>query len=199
MPLKASNLAVSLQCRAGRLFSKIPLSANKITALAVAFALAGFLLSLAGMHPLSVAFFALAGLSDAIDGAVARERKEASPLGAYLDGIADRIVEFLLISSLFLYQLPSLILPSFAWLVLALFFGTCMTSFATAYADHRKVAGFQKISRQPGILPRAERFALLFTALLLAPACPLCASLAIFACAALSIATFAQRLAFFIS
>jgi hypothetical protein len=74
-----------------------------------------------------------------------------------------------------------------------------MTSFATAYADHRKAADAKKIARQPGILPRAERLILLFAALALVPFCPECTSFLLFAGAVLSAITFAQRFAYFAS
>jgi len=197
MPLKATSFGASFQKALGKLFSCLPLSANQITVCALLLALVGFYFAYAQQPFLSLLFFILSGATDAIDGAVARARKEVSARGAYIDGMIDRLVEFLFICSFFFYALPPFILPAGAWLVALLFFGTCMTSFATAYADHRKVADAKKLAHQPGIFPRAERLILLFIALALVPFCASCASFLIFAGAALAAITFAQRFGYF--
>jgi archaetidylinositol phosphate synthase len=197
MGLKASELGKSLQKASGRLFSRIPLSANQITVCALFLALIGFFFAYMQQPLLSLLFFILSGATDAIDGAVARARKEVSSRGAYIDGMIDRLVEFLFIVSFAFYALPDFVLPLSLTLALYLFFGTCMTSFATAYADHRKVADARKIARQPGLLPRAERLVILFAALLCVPYCAQCASFLLFAGAVLSVVTFAQRFGYF--
>jgi phosphatidylglycerophosphate synthase len=197
MALKTTNLGISLQKRAGRLFSAIPLSANQITVFALILALIGFFLAYMQQPLASLLFFILSGITDAIDGAVARARKQVSARGAYIDGMIDRLVEFLFILSFAFYALPPFIAPLELLLVFYLFFGSCMTSFATAYAEHRKVADARKIASQPGILPRAERLIILFASLALVPFCPACSSFLIFAGAALSVVTFAQRFAYY--
>jgi len=197
MTLKTTSFGASFQKASGRLFSRLPLSANQITACSLLLALIGFYFAYAQQPLVSLLFFILSGAADAIDGAVARERKEVSARGAYIDGMIDRLVEFLFACSFFFYALPSFILPSGAWIITLLFFGSCMTSFATAYADHRKVADARKIASQPGIFPRAERLIILFAALALVPFCPACVSFLLFAGAALSMMTFAQRFWYF--
>ncbi|MFA6328983.1 MAG: CDP-alcohol phosphatidyltransferase family protein [Candidatus Micrarchaeia archaeon] len=197
MALKSTSLGVSFQKASGELFSRLPLSANQITVCALLFALAGFYFASAHQPLFSLFFFILSGATDAIDGAVARARNEVSSRGAYIDGIIDRLVEFLFILSFAFYALPDFILPLALTLALYLFFGTCMTSFATAYADHRKAAGAKKLAAQPGILPRAERLIILFIALALVPFCPSCSSFLLLAGAALSTITFAQRFRYF--
>jgi phosphatidylglycerophosphate synthase len=193
MALKNTSFGASFQKALGGLFSRLPLSANQITLCALLLALIGFYFAYLQQPLASLFFFVLSGTADAIDGAVARARKEVSARGAFIDGMIDRLVEFLLICSFFFYALPAFIVPSALSLVLFLFFGTCMTSFATAYADHRKAARPAKIARQPGILPRAERLILLFIALALVPYCAQCASALLFTGAALATITFAQR------
>jgi len=197
MPLKTTSLGVSFQKASGKLFAHLPLSANQITLCALLLALVGFYFAYAQQPLLSLLFFILSGATDAIDGAVARARKQVSARGAYIDGMIDRLVEFLFICSFFFYALPPFILPAGAWLIAYLFFGSCMTGFATAYADHRKAAGARKLASQPGILPRAERLILLFAALALVPFCPECASALLAAGAALAAITFAQRFGYF--
>ncbi len=142
---------------------------------------------------------------DALDGAVARAKNQVSNKGAYIDGITDRLVEFLFVLSFLFYALPSFALPLFQaaaipsnlLLIIILFFGSAMTSFATAYAEHRHVADSKKIAGQPGILPRAERLILLFIALALVPFNPAATSFVLFAAAALCFITFCQRFAYF--
>ncbi|MFA5929921.1 MAG: CDP-alcohol phosphatidyltransferase family protein [Candidatus Micrarchaeia archaeon] len=195
--LKKTSIGVRFQQEAGRLFSCLPLSANQITVCALLLALVGFYFAYAQQPLLSLLFFILSGATDAIDGAVARARKEVSTRGAYIDGMIDRLVEFLFACSFFFYALPPFILPAAAWIIAFLFFGSCMTSFATAYADHRKVANARKLASQPGIFPRAERLILLFIALALVPFCLSCASFLLFAGAVLAAITFGQRFLYF--
>jgi len=197
MALKTTSFGASFQKESGKLFARLPFSANQITVFALVLAVVGFYFAYLQQPLLSLFFFILSGAADAIDGAVARARKEVSARGAYIDGIIDRLVEFLFICSFAFYALPAIILPPALTLALLLFFGTCMTSFATAYADHRKVADARKIARQPGILPRAERLILLFAALALVPFCAQCSSALLLICAALSAVTFAQRFIYF--
>jgi len=197
MALKTTSLGVSLQKASGKLFARLPLSANQITVCALLLAIVGFYFAYLQQPLLSLPFFILSGAADAIDGAVARARKEVSARGAYIDGVIDRLVEFLFVLSFIFYSLPAIIIPTALSLVLILFFGSCMTGFATAYADHRKVADAKKLARQPGILPRAERLILLFIALALVPFAPLYSSVLLLLGAGLAIITFAQRFSYF--
>jgi len=193
MALKKIPALLSLQKAAGNLFSALPLSANQITLSALVFALIGFFLSLSQQLYPSLFFFLLACAADALDGAVARAKNQVSNRGAYIDGIIDRLVEFFFILSFFHYALPTFILPSGFLLICVLFFGTCMSSFATAYAEHRHVADSRKIRAQPGIFPRAERAIGLALAMFLIPINPAYSSAILFAEAALCAVTFAQR------
>lgn len=196
--LKKSRLGAQLQAAAGKLFSAIPLSPNQITVLALVFAIIAAYFAYLGQPIAALLFFIIAGATDAIDGAVARARNEVTARGAYIDGIIDRLVEFLMILSFAFFALPSVLgIPISLALVLYLFFGSCMTSFSTAYAEHRKVADAKKIASQPGILPRAERLILLFLALALVPFAPLASSAIITIGALLCIVTFAQRFAYY--
>ena len=197
MALKKTSIGVSFQAKAGKLFARLPFSANQITVFSVFLAAIGLVFAYLQQPLFSLLFFILSGASDAIDGAVARAKNEVSARGAYIDGISDRLVEFLFILSFACFALPAFIVPTALSLVCFLFFGSCMTGFATAYADHRKVADKKKLARQPGILPRAERLILLFIALAAVPFCPQCASALLFAGAALSAVTFAQRFLYF--
>jgi phosphatidylglycerophosphate synthase len=197
MSLKKHTSLSSLQSRLGRHLAFIPFSPNQITLSALLFAIIGLFFAHQGSPFPSLLFFILAGAADAIDGAVARARGQVSAKGAYIDGIVDRLVEFLFVLSLFFYPLPAFILPAWLLLLFLLFFGSAMTSFATAYANHRKVASYAKISCQPGVLPRAERLLLLYAALFFVPIFPASASFILLCAAALSLLTFAQRFLYF--
>lgn len=107
-------------------------------------------------------FFALAAFFDKIDGAVARYKNIATKKGAYLDTIADRYAELIAISGFLFIQMPSFILPFYAWLFLYLF-GSMMTTYA-------KAAAKEKLGKdiRGGLLERAERMILLFAGLVLA-------------------------------
>ncbi|MCX8195429.1 MAG: CDP-alcohol phosphatidyltransferase family protein [Candidatus Micrarchaeota archaeon] len=191
--LKNLKMAKKLQAKLGEILAAIPLSANHWTLLSIPAALLGLYFAYLSLPLHSLAMFLLAVAIDMLDGAVARAKKQVSAFGAYLDGITDRIVEFLLLVSFLFYSLPDFLLPAPILLILILFFGSCMTSFSVAYADHRKVADAKKLSKVPGILPRAERLILLLFALALIPYSPDGASFVIFAAALLSFLTFCQR------
>jgi cardiolipin synthase len=72
--------------------------------------LAPFLVAaiLEGRWPLSFALFVAAGLTDALDGALARLLKQRSMLGQYLDPVADK----LLLSTLFLVLMHEGLMPT---------------------------------------------------------------------------------------
>jgi len=199
MALKKSKFGASFQSALGRFFSVIPLTANQITVFALLFAAAGFYASYLGLPFHALLLFLFAAAVDAIDGAVARFRKEVSDKGAYIDGIIDRLVEFLFIISFFFFLPGNAVVFAGACLITILFFGTCMTSFATAYAEHRHVADSKKISSQPGILPRAERLIALFASFILLAYGSAWAYLLLPLIALLCIVTFFQRFLYFSS
>jgi phosphatidylglycerophosphate synthase len=197
MAIKNTGFAASYRGFVGRLFAAIPLSPTQITLLSLLPAAAGLYFAYEHRPLVSLLSFFLAGILDTIDGAVARSRGQVSARGAYIDGMVDRLVEFLFILSLFLYPLPPFILPAGLSLILILFFGSTMSAFAIAYADHRKVASLGETGRAPGILPRAERYMLLFAALLFVPFFPASSSFILLCCALLSFVTFCQRFWYF--
>jgi phosphatidylglycerophosphate synthase len=140
----------NLQKKAGKALSFLPLSPDQCTLLSVLFAAIGSY-CIFQLSPLSLLFFLIAFLLDALDGALARAKGLSTPFGAYLDGICDRLVEFLALFPLFF--LPSFMLPA----LLTLFFGSCMNSFSKAYADHRMGVDSGKAAAMRNLLPRAER------------------------------------------
>lgn len=160
-----------ISVKLGMIFSRVGLSPNMWTLLAIFPAILGFI-TLAICHNLfeSFFYFLAAGVIDAIDGAVARVTSRVSAMGAFLDGVIDRYVEFLLYLGLLFYLMakaPEFIVPSYVWIVF-LVFGAIMPTFVRAYADHRKVVTEpMDLRRMGGLLERAERLILLYIGLLL--------------------------------
>jgi archaetidylinositol phosphate synthase len=182
----------AFQSSVGSALSFIPLTPNQLTAISVLFAIGCFLSLASGLIAPAIACFLIAVFLDMIDGAIARAKKMATAKGAYLDGVADRFVEFFVLFGLVLFGLPDFILPAFIWLFIILFFGSCMTAFCKAYADHRGALSKEKLSRFGGMFNRAERMALLFLVLLLAAPWPSASSALLAIIAALSVMSVAE-------
>lgn len=205
MVMKAglSETAEWIGVKLGIVFSRIPLTPNQWTVLSLIPAILGFV-ALAYYKEMGwgLALFALSAFIDAIDGGVARVTGSVSNLGAYLDGMVDRIVEGLLYGGLMLFGLPdsSLLgrpMPMWHWLVLLLFIGGAMVSYARAYADHRKVVTDEKkLRKMGGILERAERLTLVFAGMLLFYMDVAYLNAAIIIAALLSCITLSQRIWF---
>jgi phosphatidylglycerophosphate synthase len=185
--------------RLGMIFSKIPISANTWTLLSLVPAVIGFVFLVYKQMENALVLFAISALIDAVDGGVARVTGTVSNLGAYLDGMMDRIVEGLLLMGIMFNDMPDLVIggyatPSFLWVVLLLFFGSAMVSFSQSYAVYRRVLRDDKrISKMPGILERAERLILVFLGMLLYRFSSLYLTYAIALAALLSILTVIQR------
>jgi archaetidylinositol phosphate synthase len=194
-----SELCNRVSIRIGLVFSKIPISANAWTLLSLLPAVIGFVFLVQRQMERALAFFVISALMDAIDGGVARVTGTVSNLGAYLDGMMDRVVEGLLLIGIMLYGIPDLSIggyttPSFMWIALLLFFGSAMVSYSRAYAVYRRVLKENKrISRMPGILERAERLILVFLGMRLYGVDPIYLTYAIALAAVLSIITVMQR------
>lgn len=190
--LKSSGFSKGISEALGGIFGWIPIHPNAVTAVAVLLAIGGFVLFFYSLNFLGLAFFILAFLLDAVDGAIARAKGLVSRKGAFLDGISDRLVEFFLILALFVV-VPDL--QTQLLLLAILFFGTCMTSFVKAYAEHSGLVDNETAKRMPGLLERAERSVLLVLCLsllafsLVSWVLPLLVLIAL-----LSIITFAQRI-----
>ena len=151
----------------GMAFSQVPISPNKWTIISLFPAIIGVYFLLQHELAWALGLFALAAAMDAIDGGVARVIGRVTNYGAYLDGMTDRFVEAAMLFGLMLFGYPGWIVPGWMWLAGMLFFGTTMTTFSRAYADHRKVVTEkEQLDRMGGILERAERLILIFASML---------------------------------
>ena len=111
----------------------------------------------------------LSSFLDLVDGSVARVTGRVSRLGAYLDTITDRYVEFIIVLGILLAGIPGFLIPSAAWIIIYLF-GAMMTTYAKAAAMEK---GLTEREIRGGIFERAERLILLLAGLLLAALEPL--------------------------
>jgi archaetidylinositol phosphate synthase len=153
-----------------RRFSRLGISPTGWTMMSLVLAAAGCAALVSHHLAFGLIFFAISGFMDMVDGAVARATNSSSAKGAFIDGVLDRYVEMLLFLGLIFYMRPDyvlLLLPVQAWIAM-LIFGSIMTSFSRAYADHR---GLVKdpllLKRMGGVLERAERLMLLYLGMLL--------------------------------
>lgn len=152
----------NLSLRIGKFFSKFGLSPNQLTGISVLFALAGFYFLTKKAFLFAFLSLVIAAILDFIDGAVARATGKQTKLGAYLDTIADRYVEFIIILGVLFASLPKFIISAAGWITIFLF-GSLVTTYA-------KAAAFEKLGLKinGGVLERAERLALLLIGILLA-------------------------------
>ncbi len=195
------NFSEKFSTRIGLVFSKFPLSPNAWTILSIIPAIAGFYFLVFPKNLLySALLFLFAAFLDIVDGGVARVTGRVSNLGAYIDGVADRIVEAMLFFGLMLYSVPDYILPGYIWAALALFFGSAMTTFVEVYADHRNAISDPKVfAKMRGILERMERITLVFIGMVLGYfVAPVYLTYALAIVCVLAIITVIQRIAFVI-
>ncbi|NYT02123.1 MAG: CDP-alcohol phosphatidyltransferase family protein [Methanosarcinales archaeon] len=150
-------------------FSRLGLHPNTWSLLSLPAAAGGLIALWAHSLPWGLACFVLSGVLDMVDGAVARATGKSSTLGAFADGVLDRYVELFLVLGLMLYLQEGqfLFLSLQVWMVL-LIFGSLMTSFVRAYADHRGlVKDPGMLTRMGGLLERPERLMLLYAGMVL--------------------------------
>ncbi len=129
----------------------LPKNPNVLTISALAIALSS--LPFSAFHiaePLIPLLLALAGIVDIIDGLIARFYKRSTPLGAFLDSVMDRYVDFIAIADMWLLSTRSSLNSILA---LTLLMGSLMTSYARARAES---LGISLLGR--GLLERSERY-----------------------------------------
>lgn len=123
-------------------------------------------------------FLILAGVSDMLDGSLARANGEATPFGSYIDSVADRLTE-------------GLIFTGIAWHLraqpeLLVVFAALAGSFLVSYAKARSEA--LGVTCEVGLMERPERFIVLVAGALVGLLVP-----ALWVLATLTLLTAGQR------
>lgn len=155
------HLFKGLEIKVAKIFSFLLLSPNHYTLISIFFAIISSYFIIRQNFPLAILFFLVAGFLDFIDGAVARYKNIATKFGAYLDTIADRYVEGILLLGMIFLPLPKIFLPAPVWIFLILF-GSFLTTYAKAAAKEKEVV---EEELKGGFLSRGERIILLLLSL----------------------------------
>jgi CDP-diacylglycerol---glycerol-3-phosphate 3-phosphatidyltransferase len=102
-------------------------------------------------------FLLIAGLCDVLDGDLARRLERASPFGAFIDSMLDRVSEFVYFSGIliFVVRRPDDIPAYEPVIILVALMGSVMTSYARARAEGLG------IECKVGVMERPERVGLL--------------------------------------
>lgn len=149
-----------LSIKIGRFFSRFRLTPNQWTIITIPLSLLTFYFLLKEELLFALVFFAATSFIDFIDGSVAKYTGKISKKGAYLDTIADRYVEFIILFGLFFVIYPHIIFSSKTWIIILLF-GSVMTTYVKSSAFEK---GLGEI--KGGVLERAERLILIFLVIL---------------------------------
>lgn len=115
----------------------------------------------------TIFLFFIAAFCDIIDGAVARHQNKSSHLGAYIDGVMDRFVDFAILFSFFFFNIKTPWMDLGAWISIASFV-VILPSFNVAYANHRKAVKDDDETLIWRIMNRGEIFTLLLLTLITA-------------------------------
>lgn len=143
----------------GKILAKVIPEPNIWTAISFLPAVLGFYFVYKNQVIWGVIFFALAGIFDSFDGSVARVQGRSTYLGAYLDGVTDRFVDFLIVFSFLFLKLPNFIFSINWWIVICAYFAL-MPTFTVAYSNHRRAVEdpYEKVIWR--ILHRSEMYPL---------------------------------------
>jgi archaetidylinositol phosphate synthase len=158
-----------LSIRIGMAFSRLGLSPNQWTMLSLLPVMAGLYFLWYSQFLPAALLLLVSSFLDLVDGSVARVTGRVSRLGAYLDTVIDRYVEFIIVLGILLAGIPGFLIPSAAWILLYLF-GAMMTTYAKAAAREK---GLTERELRGGLFERAERLILLLVGLLLAAIDPI--------------------------
>lgn len=156
---------------------------------------AGFAVFFAYFHHYygSIVLFLMAASCDIIDGAVARQRNTASPLGAYIDGVMDRFVDFAVLFSFFFFDIKTIGMSIGAWISIASFVAI-LPSFNVAYANHRHVVNDDHETLIWRIMNRGEMFILMLLILISSMFSPIVAGYLLCLFVVLSLITIIQTI-----
>ena len=152
-----------LSIKIGKFFSKFPITANQWTLSSLFFVFISVYFLFNENLVFASIFFLLAALVDIIDGSVARITGRVTTLGAYLDTMVDRVVEFSIVLGLFFINYPTFLISSKFWLLFFLF-GSYMTTYVKSAASEKKLVDKEL---RGGLLERSERLILTFLVMLI--------------------------------
>ena len=140
------------------------LSPNSLTATAALFGVSIPFLLLFNYPYLAFLALLLSGFFDTLDGELARKTKRISNIGAMVDILSDRLVEFSVVFGLYLIDPSARSMPVIAMLGAFLL---CITSFLVVgiFEQNRSEKSFHY---SPGLIERAEAFTF-FGAMILFP------------------------------
>jgi len=146
-----------------KIAKSIPFKPNQITVSSILLALLAFLGIYYNQLLVGFFLFSVSGFFDALDGAIARAKRERTNFGFFLDGVSDRIVEFLFILSFLFLPFPDI--PK-EFLLFILLFLSLTIPYLKAYAEHSKTLKHEEALRMGGIFERSERLILFYLILI---------------------------------
>jgi len=161
-----------------RALHRLRVNADHLTFAGIVFGALAALAFGEGRLPLGGLFLALAGVADMLDGALARASGSASPFGSFIDSVADRATDVIILGGLAWHYRDRQELL----VVLAAIGASFLVSYAKARAEGLGIAC------DVGLMERPERMILLIAGALTGLMRP-----ALWALAALSLVTAAQR------
>jgi CDP-diacylglycerol--glycerol-3-phosphate 3-phosphatidyltransferase len=141
----------------GERLRRLGVAADVLTAIGLVISIATAVVIASGHLVWGVVGVILAGLSDLLDGSVARRTGQASPRGSFFDSVADRVSDAaLLIGVAWYLGRDSAHLPILAF---------CVAALSMVISYERAKAESLGLQAKGGLMERAERFVLLSIAL----------------------------------
>ena len=152
-----------LEKNLGKIFSYLPISPNQWTLISILAGLGSFYYLMKQNLILAIISIVIAAFADYINGIIARYRNIYTKIFTYLDTIADRYVDGLILLGMLFLPLPKILLPAYVWIFLILF-GSLATAFAKAATKEKELVN-QEL--KGGFITRSERIFLILISLFL--------------------------------
>ena len=137
--MDAYDLKLKLEKKAMKHAAGIPLSPNAITLLSfITMVIAGYYV-VSGQLLVAGLVVILSGLLDVLDGTVAKARKKATRFGAFLDRVADRASDMVIVSAIIFAGYSTILLGLFTLSVmfLASYASACLESMTRSRVGER--------------------------------------------------------------
>ena len=191
---------IDLELMLGKHISKVPLSPNAWTVLALFSGFVGFYFMYMSNILFGLVFFVISFILDVVDGSVAKHTGKQTAFGDYFDGMADNVVDTLFVVGIWKAGLLPLQIFSFVVvpeiILLLCIFGIFMTSFSKSHAAYSNPLWRENLDSMYGLLQRAERGFLFILAGICLIILPVIASFIMLICGIFSIITVAERFLF---